>query len=207
MMIALDKFRSLLISSLCCALLAACAGLHDGQRDRSGTDGLARRAVIGGKDNIVAGAVITRYMDRQARALEPVAETLRVGDGIIVTLPERALFQSNSADPVAQSRSVLLKIAAILNNYPRSDLTIVGHSDDRGFAGFDIRLSERRARVVADALAAAGVARHRLRIMGMGFARPLAGNDSAAGRERNRRVEIHIAPDDRLRAADQAPSS
>jgi outer membrane protein OmpA-like peptidoglycan-associated protein len=213
MMITVHRSRPLLICSLCCTLLAACAGLHDGQREASGieaaaeTGGLARRAVIGGKDNIVAGAAISRYMDRQAQALKPVAETLRVGDGIIVTLPEKALFQSNSAALAPQSRDLLRKIATVVNKYAHSDLTVVGHTDDRGFAGFDIHLSERRAKAVADALVAAGVSQQRLRIMGMGFARPVAGNDSAAGRERNRRVEIHIAPDDKLREQDRSPSS
>ena len=208
-MIAFVVHRSspLLAGGFCCMLLAACAGdagLHDSRRDadvRAG--GLPQRAVIGGMDNVVAGDVIARYMDAQVRELQPLVDTLRVGDGIIVSLPEKMLFKFNQADLEPKSRRTLRKIADILARYPKTQLTVIGHTDDRGFAGFDIRLSERRAKAVADDLVKSGVPRQRLRIMGMGFERPVTGNDTVEGRARNRRVEIHIAPDDRLREEDR----
>ena len=206
MVIAIRTSRTLFIYALCCGLLAACAALHDGHRGAESVGGLSHRAVLGGKDNIVPGAVINDYMDRQARALRPLAVTARIGDGIIVTLPEETLFQGVDDQLQPQAIALLGKIAVIMRHYNQTRLTVVGNTDNRGYADFDIHLSERRARVVADSLTAAGIRQARIGIMGMGFVRPVAGNDSATGRARNRRVEIHIAPDQKLRQADRTPS-
>jgi len=196
--------RQLLVYGLCLLLMAACAS-DDGMRaKRRDADGVNKRAVIGGSDKVVVGPVIARYMDDQARELQALAETLRSGDGIIVTLPEKLLFKLNSGELEPHSHRVLGKIAAILNKYAKTHLTVVGHTDDRGFADFDIHLSERRAKTVADELIKSGIPRSRIRIMGMGFARPIAGNDTAEGRSRNRRVEVHIAPDAQLRIEDRS---
>jgi outer membrane protein OmpA-like peptidoglycan-associated protein len=194
-----------LVFGLCSLLMAACAGddgLRAGRQDAGGRN---ERAVIGGRDQAVVGPVIAQYMDDQARELHALAETLRSGDGIIVTLPEKLLFKFNSGELEPRSRRLLSKIAVIVNKYAKTHLTVVGHTDDRGFADFDIHLSERRAKAVADALVKSGVPRTRIRIMGMGFARPIAGNDTAEGRSRNRRVEIHIAPDEQLRIEARTP--
>ena len=187
-------------------------GPHGGQRGATGAAPDAgerdtQRAVIGGLDSVAAGAVIGRYMDGQARDLKSIADVMRVGDGIIVTLPEKALFKPNSADLDPQSPVLLRKVAAVLNKYAKTRLTVVGHTDNRGFADFDIHLSERRAGAVADILIKSGVAQQRIHIMGMGFERPVAGNDTVEGRARNRRVEIHIAPNGDLREEDRAQSS
>lgn len=195
-----------------CLFLTACAGshaLHNPQANGSGgdTSGLPRRAVIGGIDHVVAGPVIVEYMDRQARELKRFADVLRVGDGIIVTLPEKALFKIDGAELEPRSATLLHKLAAVLSKYDETRLTVVGYTDKRGFADFDIHFSERRAKVVADNLVDLGVSRQRIRFMGLGFQSPVAGNDTAAGRARNRRIEIHIAPDRMLREEDLSPSS
>jgi outer membrane protein OmpA-like peptidoglycan-associated protein len=204
---AVQRARQLLVYGLCLLLVTACASDDGVRAKRGGAGGLNERAVIGGKDKAVVGPVIAQYMDAQARELQALAETLRSGDGIIVTLPEKLLFKLNSGTLDPRSRRVLRKIAAIIGKYAKTHLTVVGHTDDRGFADFDIHLSERRAKAVADALVKSGIPRSRIRIMGMGFARPIAGNDTAEGRSRNRRVEIHIAPDEQLRIEDRAPSA
>jgi len=202
---AVQRPWQLLVSGLCLLLVTACASDDGARAKRQDAGGLNERAVIGGSDKDVVGPVISQYMDDQARELRALGETLRSGDGIIVTLPEKLLFKVNSGTLEPQSWRVLRKIAAIVSKYSKTHLTVVGHSDDRGFADFDIHLSERRAKAVADALVKSGVPLSRIRIMGMGFARPIAGNDTAEGRDRNRRVEIHIAPDEQLRMEDQAP--
>jgi len=154
---------------------------------------------------VAVSEVVTRYMDDQARELAPLAETQRIGDGIVVTLSNKLLFDFNSADLKPASRESLRNMAAVFLKYPRTRLTVTGHTDNIGPAAYNIRLSERRARAVADVLAGEGVPLSRLRIMGLGFERPLAANDSAAGRTRNRRVEIHIAPSPALRGEDRPP--
>jgi outer membrane protein OmpA-like peptidoglycan-associated protein len=202
---AVQRPWQLLVYGLCLLLVTACASNDGARAKRRDAGGLNERAVIGGSDKAVVGPVIAQYMDDQARELRVLAETLRSGDGIIVTLPEKRLFKLNSGTLDPHSRRALGKIAAIVDKYAKTHLTVVGHTDDRGFADFDIHLSERRAKAVADALVKSGVPRTRIRIMGMGFARPIAGNDTAEGRSRNRRVEIHIAPDEQLRIEARTP--
>lgn len=210
-MMAFTTHRQLL-PIIFCFLMTACAhdgGMRSGQRwsSEAASGGLNERVVIGGMDKVAAGQVITHYMDDQAKELKPLADTLRVGDGIIVTLPQKLLFKTDNAVLIPQSHTPLRKLAAILKKYPKTTLTIVGHTDNRGFADFDIHLSEGRARSVAEYLIKLGIATQRVRIMGMGFARPVADNNTVEGRLRNQRVEIHIAPDENLREEDQSQPS
>ncbi|MEJ2566062.1 MAG: OmpA family protein [Gammaproteobacteria bacterium] len=209
---AVCKPWSWLLCACGCLFLAACAGkdvLHTPQANGGAGDtaGLPRRAVIGGMDHVLAGPVIVEYMDRQARELKRFADAVRVGDGIIVTLPAKALFKIEDTDLEPGSEALLRNITAVVNKYDETRLAVVGHTDNGGFADFDIHFSERRAKAVADDLVKLGVSRQRIRFMGMGFQSPVVGNDTAAGRARNRRIEIHIAPDRRLREEDLSPSS
>jgi len=152
------------------------------------------RAVIGGMANAPASDAVIQEMDALAHELTPLAAARRIEDGIIVTLSNTLLFEFSSAELKPGSREPLRKMAAVFLAYPDTRLTIAGHTDNIGPVGYNIHLSERRAQAVAEVIADAGVPRARLRIMGLGFERPVAANDSAAGRARNRRVEIHIAP-------------
>lgn len=161
-------------------------------------------AVIGGMAGSVAGSVIAQYMDGQSKELAQVAETQRIDDGIIVTLNDKVLFDFNSADLKAESRDSLRKMAAVFKKYDKTNLTVAGHTDNVGVTTFNIQLSERRAKAVADYLAGLGIPRVRIRIMGLGFERPVTSNDSAEGRAKNRRVEIHIAPNEELRKEDRS---
>lgn len=173
---------------------AAVGGLIGSKKDKT-----AKGAVIGGIAGAVLGGVVGQYMDKQARELEQVAETERVDDGIIVTMKDKILFDFNSAELKSGSRAALQKMADVFKKYDKTDMTVTGHTDNVGAASYNLQLSERRAKAVADYLVSLGVSRERMRIMGFGFERPVAGNDSAEGRSQNRRVEIHIVPNDELR--------
>lgn len=173
---------------------AAVGGLIGSKKDKT-----AKGAVIGGIAGAVLGGVVGQYMDKQARELEQVAETERVDDGIIVTMKDKILFDFNSAELKPGSRAALQKMADVFKKYDKTDMTVTGHTDNVGAASYNLQLSERRAKAVADYLVSLGVSRERMRIMGFGFERPVAGNDSAEGRSQNRRVEIHIVPNDELR--------
>lgn len=173
---------------------AAVGGLIGSKKDKTG-----KGAVIGGIAGAVLGGVVGQYMDKQAKELEEVAETERVDDGIIVTMKDKILFDFNSAELKSGSRAALQKMADVFKKYDKTDMTVTGHTDNVGAASYNLQLSERRARAVADYLASLGVSRERMRIMGFGLERPVAGNDSAEGRSQNRRVEIHIVPNDELR--------
>jgi outer membrane protein OmpA-like peptidoglycan-associated protein len=176
----------------------------DAETAPSGKQGIGPwQAVIGDLSGKSAGGAPSQYMESQAEELGKVVQTQRIGDGIIVTLSNKALFDFASADLRAESRIPLRKIAAILIKYAKTNLTIAGHTDDIGSIAYNIMLSEHRAKAVGDYLVDLGVPRQRIRIMGLGFERPLASNASAEGRARNRRVEIHIVPSEELRTGNR----
>lgn len=156
-------------------------------------------AVVGG----AAGAIIGNEMDKQARELKqniPGATVERVGEGIKVTFDSGLLFGFDSTQIKPAARTNLRNLAVSLDNYPETNIFIVGHTDDVGSAGYNQTLSERRAQSAADYLTLQGVARSRLTVMGLGEDEPVASNQSADGREQNRRVEIAIFANSSLQA-------
>ncbi|MFH2036104.1 MAG: OmpA family protein, partial [Candidatus Zixiibacteriota bacterium] len=101
--------------------------------------------------------------------------------------------------PVAQSN--LEKLAVILNKYQDTDILIEGHTDSTGPADYNMDLSMRRAQSVAKQLASQNVISTRFTIMGYGEDQPIASNDTAAGRRDNRRVDLAIFANDKLKKA------
>lgn len=100
-------------------------------------------------------------------------------------------FDTNSADIKAESAPTLSEISKLLTNRPSLKLLVVGHTDNQGDYDYNMGLSGRRAEAVARALSTDhGIDRSRLRSAGVGYLAPVASNDSAAGREKNRRVEL-----------------
>jgi outer membrane protein OmpA-like peptidoglycan-associated protein len=162
-----------------------------GNQTGSTTKGVIIGAVIGG----AAGALIGNQMDKQAKELQqniPGATVERVGEGIHVTFASGLLFDFDSDVVRGNARSNLDALASSLDQYDKSDLLIVGHTDDVGSDGYNQDLSERRARSAARHLQSRGVARSRVHTDGLGESEPVATNDSEAGRQRNRRVEVAI---------------
>ena len=176
-------FRQLLRFCLLACLVVGCATRNAKQSEIGGEQEIGPwRAVIGGMSDATAGSVLSHYMDSQAQELLAVAQTQRIDDGIIVTLNNEALFDFDSAKLKAESREPLRKIAAILIKYPETNLTVAGHTDNIGSVSYNIQLSEHRAQAVADYLAELGIPAARIRIMGLGFERPVAPNTSVQGR-------------------------
>lgn len=99
-------------------------------------------------------------------------------------------FESGSAQLTGSSQAELGQILAAMRADPGLRIRVEGHTDSAGGADGNQRLSQRRAQAVADWLTGRGVAASRVEAVGMGEDRPVASNDTAAGRERNRRVEI-----------------
>ncbi|MGQ0623026.1 MAG: OmpA family protein [Panacagrimonas sp.] len=112
--------------------------------------------------------------------------------GLVVTLGD-VLFSTGRSDLKGGATSNLGKLVTFLNEYPDRTVTIEGHTDDVGSDDSNLGLSTRRADAVKSYLVNQGVASARLVASGKGEGSPVAGNDSATGRQQNRRVEVIIA--------------
>jgi outer membrane protein OmpA-like peptidoglycan-associated protein len=134
-------------------------------------------------------------MDQQAKEIKqniPGAVVERVGEGIQVTFESGLLFDYDSDRIKPAAAENLRSLARSLNNYPNTDLVIVGHTDNVGSDNYNADLSQRRSRAAANYLASLGVNQNRLRTYGRGETEPVAENTSDTGRQQNRRVEVAI---------------
>lgn len=130
--------------------------------------------------------------DERARKLTAQLEEMKAKQterGIVLTLGD-VLFDSGRADMKAGALRTLEQLAAFLKENPERDVVIEGHTDSVGSVEFNQALSERRALTVKDALVERGIAASRVTAVGFGPTKPLVGNDTPAGRQQNRRVEI-----------------
>ena len=118
----------------------------------------------------------------------------RQGDNLVLRMPGDVTFPTNSADINARFHPVLADVARVMNEYDRSIVDIVGHTDSTGTDAINQPLSERRAASVAAFLINEGVMRERLYVAGASSRNPIASNDTVEGRAQNRRVEILIRP-------------
>lgn len=162
----------------------------------------ATGAIIGAAVGGTTGALIGRRMDQQARELEEeleAAEIERVGEGIKVTFESGILFQVDESRLSSDAEDNLDELAESLKNYDGTNVIIVGHTDATGAEDYNQQLSEERARAAARYLVTRGVEDSRLSIVGYGETDPVASNDTVAGRQQNRRVEIAIFANEELK--------
>lgn len=166
------------------------------------TGATVRNAIIGAQASGPAASAITQQMDKQAQELAfelPGAVVQRFGSGIVLILPEGMLFAQESDELGPSSRDNLRRLATSFEKYPNTRVMIVGHTDSQGGTDRNQSLSERRARALASFLEQVGVNRGRLTTIGRGDAEPIATNDTDAGRQWNRRIEIAIYADEATR--------
>jgi outer membrane protein OmpA-like peptidoglycan-associated protein len=182
------------------AAVGAIAGAVIGSQVSGGPKGAVAGAVIGG----IAGGATGNYMDEQQRAFEAeLAEEQYRNDLEIQRLQDESLkidvsseisFDFGSASLKPAFLQTLDKVAGVLARYPKTTVTVIGHTDNVGSEAYNQELSQRRASSVVDYLGDHGVARERLDAVGRGETQPRATNDTAAGRQLNRRVEILVRP-------------
>lgn len=159
-------------------------------------------AILGAAIGGTAGGFIGKRMDKQAEAIKsaiPNAEVIREGEGIIVKFDSGILFDFDAAALKENARTNIQSLAASLNQYPGTDIKIIGHTDSRGTEQYNMGLSERRAAAVKAYAITQGVPASRLVTIGKGFAEPIADNETETGRAQNRRVEIVIVANDQLK--------
>jgi len=161
-------------------------------------------AIIGAAVGGTAGALIGRHMDRQAEEMRQDvknAKIERIGEGIKITFDSGILFEIDSSELQSVAKANIESLAKILKKYADTNILIEGDTDNTGTDEYNQKLSERRAQAVADYQRGLGVAGSRISTVGLGELNPIASNDSAYGREQNRRVEVAIFANDKLKKA------
>jgi outer membrane protein OmpA-like peptidoglycan-associated protein len=126
--------------------------------------------------------------DQLARLGAKVTET-----EVVIQLPGSILFDFDSANIRPDAHRALTDVTQVIKAYANRPARVEGHTDSVASDEYNQSLSERRAKSVADWLGANGVERSRLAATGYGEKKPVATNDTAAGRQLNRRVEVVIA--------------
>lgn len=186
------------------AVIGAAAGGAAGAAIGNQAGNTAVGAIIGAAVGGAAGAYIGSYMDKQAAEMErdlQGARIERVGEGIKITFDSGLLFAVDRATLNSTSRANLAELAVILNKYPDTHILLEGHTDATGSDEYNLDLSRKRAQSVANELATNRVNATRFTIMGYGESQPVAANDTDAGRQQNRRVEVAIYANDKLKKA------
>ncbi len=208
-------YRKIVIGSAALAALAACQPVGtDVSRTQQGAvagalvgaavgamqdDNKLDKAVAGALVGGAAGAVVGNILDRQAAELQgavnnPNVTVVNTGKSIVLTMPQDITFATDSATVRPDLQRSLANVAATLNRYPASRIDVIGHTDNTGAAAYNQTLSEQRARSVAAVLTGNGVAANRISAYGRGETQPIASNLDAAGKAKNRRVEIVVTP-------------
>ncbi|MEM9046049.1 MAG: OmpA family protein [Pseudomonadota bacterium] len=184
--------QNTLIGAVAGAAVGAAAGTLVGGDDR-------RNALVGAGVGLLAGSAVGYYLDEQERQLQQDlagtgAQVQRQGDSLLVNFPGNVTFATDSAAIEPQFYATLDSVSSTLNQYPESYLDVVGHTDSTGSEAYNLGLSERRSGSVANYLRSRGVLPARIAAYGEGETAPIATNETAEGRQQNRRVELKITP-------------
>lgn len=179
------------------AVVGALAG---GQMDNDGNRDRGR--IVGAIVGAAAGAGIGRYMDNQEQAFRDELATEQANheieiqrvteDTIKLVLNNEVSFDHNSASVKPTFHRSLNKMSEVMNKYPDTQITVVGHTDSTGSESYNQQLSFQRAGSVKRYFSATGVNNYRMSTDGRGELEPRASNMSAEGRSMNRRVEILV---------------
>ena len=195
-------------------LLAGCSTMNKQQKGTAvGAAGVAAIGAAVSKGNIwgilagaaiggLAGNLIGKKMDAQAKELTqavPTAEVQRVGEGINMTFASGLMFKINSSDLSDEYKDDLASAAEVFVKYPETSIIIEGHTDDSGSDAFNLTLSEKRAKSVADFLNSKGIDKSRITQKGYGETQPKYANDSEENRQKNRRVEIGVIANEQMK--------
>lgn len=174
-------------------------------------------ALVGGALGAGTGALVGNHMDKQKKALEEQLSQMQDQenrnsqdiqdikvqmikdrndlDAIKLVLGDAVLFQTGKSNLSAAADATLNRVAYNLKQFPDTDVTVVGYTDNTGSEQLNQNLSEKRAESVVSYLESQGIAASRLKAVGMGENDPVASNSTSEGRAQNRRVEMFITAD------------
>ncbi len=180
---------------------------REAERARAERDRAAREAELA-RQQAEAARKVAEASEREARLarqeaeltaqamkdLQKQLETFKAREtarGLVVTLGDIS-FATAEARLKENTRREITQLVQFLNKYPNHTIRVEGHTDNRGSASFNKKLSLRRAQAVADALVQAGIPAERIQTVGYGEEKPVASNETPMGRSANRRVEIVV---------------
>jgi outer membrane protein OmpA-like peptidoglycan-associated protein len=132
--------------------------------------------------------------DRLREQLNAILQTRDTARGLIVSMSD-VLFDFDQASLKPGAREKLAKISGLLLAYPTLHMNVEGHTDSVGTDDYNLKLSQRRADSVRDYLVSNGISPAGVEALGLGKDGPVASNDTAAGRQQNRRVEMVVSGD------------
>jgi outer membrane protein OmpA-like peptidoglycan-associated protein len=132
--------------------------------------------------------------DRLREQLNAILQTRDTARGLVVNLSD-VLFDFNQASLKPGAREKLAKVSGILLAYPTLHVNVEGHTDSIGSDDYNLKLSQRRADAVRDYLTSNNINSANVQAVGLGKDGPVASNDTAAGRQQNRRVEMVVTGD------------
>ncbi|MGE5671002.1 MAG: OmpA family protein [Fibrobacterota bacterium] len=164
----------------------------------------AAGAIIGAAVGGSAGAAIGVYMDKQAAEIRndiKGARVERIGEGIKITFNSGILFDVNSDALKPVARQNINQLGVVLNKYNDTEVLIEGHTDSTGSESFNQQLSDSRAASVSRQLKSQGVSGGRITTIGYGENQPAEDNGTLEGRTLNRRVEVAIFANKKLKRA------
>ena len=178
------------------AVVGAILGQAIGHNTKGTLIGAAIGAAVGGAGGYGVGQMMDKQEKemRDALAQSQAASVAREGNMLALTFKGYVTFDTDSSEVRPGLYSEINRVAAVLNQYPETLIMVEGHTDSVGSHEYNMNLSQRRAYAVKTLLVLRGVADNRIEIVGYGETMPVATNDTEAGRQKNRRVEIKIAP-------------
>lgn len=159
----------------------------------------AKGALIGAGAGALAGGAVGGYMDYQeAKLRKQLAGTgvsvTRIGDEIVLNMPSNVTFDTNRAEIRPDIYPVLNSVVLVLKEYDKTIIEVTGHTDSTGTDQHNQELSQRRADAVGGYLKGQAINPMRVLTQGFGEQYPIAENETPAGRQQNRRVELRLSP-------------
>ena len=190
-------------------LVSSCANMTEAQRSAAIGGGLgavagaaigdSKGAVVGAGLGALGGYIWSTEMTKKKAAMEQAT----AGTGVDVTrtadnqlklnIPSDISFDTNQSSIKPRLQPILDQFAQGLSSQPNTEIRIVGHSDSTGTDAINDPLSVNRAASTRSYLVARGVDAYRIHIDGRGSHEPIGDNNTAAGRAKNRRIEIFLA--------------
>ncbi len=155
-------------------------------------------AVWGAAAGVLLGGVVGNYFDKQAQDLAKVADVKKTANGLEITMKNDILFATGSSVLSAEAKKNIADMSKVLKKYPYNIIVVEGYTDSTGSVASNLSLSQKRAAAVQQEMLNNNVQTYSLTSVGYGVSNPIADNNTEAGRQANRRVNLNITANKEL---------